>query len=447
MIDIVKALENTKLNMQSEKNSYKDVNKSNKEKFSKILSNKNNCEDDNKAVKSNSDDKSEVSVKDEKVDNVSDENINETESKKEINNEDKKVTETDSKKEVSNEDKKVTETESNKGVSNEEEKNEVVSVDELLELQTLIAELIKQLKSNETTETEMSPELKNQLQILNDIQNKMSDFLAQSDKEMLKNDISELLKKMDMIFTGEKFSLVTESNQTNIQPNIEANNQANNQKLEAIISEINAKLNGEAEETVSKVMEKSDIDFKLTPDEEDKDLDVLKSLAGNEKKPIIQNNFYHKLASIKNAEPVNQPIRANYLEQDIVKNVKFMTVNDMKELTLKIVPKELGEISIKLIMDSGVMKAKISAVNKDTYNLIQNNSANIMEKLNENNIKIQNVEVSIYQEDTLFHKDGEQEHAFNQQFNNSKKKFDFEVEDEIETTQDIDEEYNIHALA
>nr|WP_276576119.1 flagellar hook-length control protein FliK [Oceanirhabdus seepicola] len=124
-----------------------------------------------------------------------------------------------------------------------------------------------------------------------------------------------------------------------------------------------------------------------------------------------------------------------------------MTVNDMKELTLKIVPKELGEISIKLIMDSGVMKAKISAVNKDTYNLIQNNSANIMEKLNENNIKIQNVEVSIYQEDTLFHKDGEQEHAFNQQFNNSKKKFDFEVEDEIETTQDIDEEYNIHALA
>ncbi len=441
MIDIVKAIENPKLNTQSEKNSNKDVNRRNKEKFSKILSNKNNNEDMDKAAKANSDDKREVSAKDEKVDNVSDEKINETDSKKEINNEDKNVTETDSNKEVSNEDKNVTETESKKEVS-EEENNEIVSVEELLELQTLIAELIKQLKSNETTETtktEVSPELKNQLEILNDIQNKISDFLSQSDKEIPKNDISELLKKMDMVLSGEKFSIVTESNQPNIQ--------ANNQKLEAIISEITAKLNGEAEKTVSKVMEKSDVEFKLNPDEEDKDLDVLKSLAGNEKKPIIQNNFYLKLASIKNAEPVNQPIRANYLEQDIVKNVKFMTLNDMKELTLKVVPKELGELSIKLIMESGVMKAKIFAVNKDTYNLIQNNSANIMEKLNENNIKIQNVEVSIYQEDTLFHKEGEQDSAFNQQFKQGKKKLEFEVEDENEITQNMDGEYSIHALA
>jgi len=200
------------------------------------------------------------------------------------------------------------------------------------------------------------------------------------------------------------------------------------------------------EETVTKVNGKSEVELKLNQEEDDKDLTVLKSLVGNEKKPIIQNNFYLKLASLKNTEQVNQPIRANYMEQDIVKNVKFMTMNDMKELTLKVVPKELGEISIKLIMESGIMKAKIQAVNKDTYNLIQNNSANIMEKLNENNIKIQNVEVSIYQEDTLFHKDGDQESSFNEQFKQGKKKLDYEVEDESETTQDMDEEYSIHAL-
>ena len=136
MIDIVKALENTKLNMQSEKNSYKDVNKSNKEKFSKILFNKNNNDDGNKDVKSNTSDGKEVCAKDQDDELDSNKNVKETDSKKVNYDEDKSVSEKDSKKEVSNED----------------ENKAIVSTDELLELQNIIVELIKQLKATETTE-------------------------------------------------------------------------------------------------------------------------------------------------------------------------------------------------------------------------------------------------------------------------------------------------------
>lgn len=125
-------------------------------------------------------------------------------------------------------------------------------------------------------------------------------------------------------------------------------------------------------------------------------------------------NFTAQFNSIKeNTISVEEPkmvITKNNVVQDIVKTVKFMQVNDLKELTVKIAPKELGEVIIKLTMDNGVMKANITATNKEAYNLLNNNMSDINGKLNNTEIKVQDFNLNLYNGDTTFFKDQNKRH-------------------------------------
>ena len=83
-----------------------------------------------------------------------------------------------------------------------------------------------------------------------------------------------------------------------------------------------------------------------------------------------------------------------------------MNTNDLQQLTVKIVPKELGEVVINLTLQGGNLKASITAANKDAYNLLNANLSDINNKLQNENIKIQNLTLNVYSEDTTFFKDG-----------------------------------------
>jgi len=101
-------------------------------------------------------------------------------------------------------------------------------------------------------------------------------------------------------------------------------------------------------------------------------------------------------------------INKNTLNSDIIKAFKFMQTNNMKDLTVKIMPKELGEVVINLTMEGGAMKATITATNKEAYNLLNSNLGDITNKLQNNDIKIQNLTLNIYNEDTTFFKNGQE---------------------------------------
>lgn len=87
---------------------------------------------------------------------------------------------------------------------------------------------------------------------------------------------------------------------------------------------------------------------------------------------------------------------------DLIKDVKFMSTNTMKELTVKVNPGDLGEITIKLIQEDGVMKANLKANSKEATALLAQNLADIKKQLTEQNIKIADVNIELYQEDTTF---------------------------------------------
>ena len=109
---------------------------------------------------------------------------------------------------------------------------------------------------------------------------------------------------------------------------------------------------------------------------------------------VVQNQGVETVRGLT----INKATFAN----DLIKDVKFMSTNAMKELTVKINPGDIGEITIKLIQEDGVMKANLKANSKEATMLLSQNLADIKKQLIEQNIKIADVNVELYQEDTTF---------------------------------------------
>lgn len=87
---------------------------------------------------------------------------------------------------------------------------------------------------------------------------------------------------------------------------------------------------------------------------------------------------------------------------DLIKDIKFMSNNSLKELIVKVNPGNLGEITIKLVQEDGLMKANLKANSKETTALLSQNLTDIKKQLVEQNIKIDDVKIELYQDDTTF---------------------------------------------
>ena len=117
--------------------------------------------------------------------------------------------------------------------------------------------------------------------------------------------------------------------------------------------------------------------------------DVISSL---ENRNVFTDKFENEPVTItKETAPV-----------DIVNNIKYMSRNLIQQLTVKVYPKELGEVTIKLLSEEGIMRADIKATSKETYNLLNSNLEEIKKYLNNENIEIKEVNISLYNEDTTY---------------------------------------------
>lgn len=150
----------------------------------------------------------------------------------------------------------------------------------------------------------------------------------------------------------------------------------------------------------------------------DKEEKVLHSILndGEDNKVTTKFTLMNNNISSRNVEKVDAPKvinRANMVE-DIVKSVKYMNSNNIKELVVRINPKDLGEVAIRVIQEDGIMKANLKASSKETYSILSQNLGDIKRYLGEQNIKIQQVDISLY-EDTTYFKEEFQGQAFNQE--------------------------------
>jgi flagellar hook-length control protein FliK len=154
---------------------------------------------------------------------------------------------------------------------------------------------------------------------------------------------------------------------------------------------------------------------------------------------------------VENQLPETQIRSANFAE-DVITNVKYMQNNNIKDMTVTIAPKELGQVLINVSSENGVMKASITATNKEAYNLLNSNLGEINKNLSSQAVGLDNVEVNIYNGDTTFFKDGSNSNAdTNQQQQKNKISNVFGIENsddsELGDVTNMYEDNNVNALA
>lgn len=138
------------------------------------------------------------------------------------------------------------------------------------------------------------------------------------------------------------------------------------------------------------------ISFKET-NEAEESIKVKDSSSDNVFSSVI-NKLELKISSIKEEAELPE-IRKESLNKDVIKTISFMKDNDMKNLTVKVMPKELGEITIELIYTGDKMSAKLTSTSNSTFQLLDQNLSVLNSELSKNGVNLQNVSVSLYSGD------------------------------------------------
>lgn len=116
----------------------------------------------------------------------------------------------------------------------------------------------------------------------------------------------------------------------------------------------------------------------------DNSLNILNNISN------LERNLKEDISYIKPVE-----IRSDYVAKDIGQAIKYLNNNGIEDLTLKINPKELGELTIKLIKSKGENKVVITSVSNETFKLINENIKDIENYLINLDIKLDQVSVEI----------------------------------------------------
>ncbi|MCB4303338.1 flagellar hook-length control protein FliK [Clostridioides difficile] len=155
--------------------------------------------------------------------------------------------------------------------------------------------------------------------------------------------------------------------------------------------------------------------------------DILEKLAGvNGNKSGNFSQVINKsvdMNKIKNDNVNLKQIESNVMD-DSIKAIKHMKTNDIQELTIKLRPKELGDMNIQLLKDGESMRAVVTVFNKDVFDSINKNIADLKQHLELTNVNIKDVSVQMYSDNTntsdTFDKAFEQQNRQNNQENMSK---------------------------
>jgi flagellar hook-length control protein FliK len=292
--------------------------------------------------------------------------------------------------------------------------------------------------------------------------------LSEDEKGLLNN----LLKDLQM---GGNINLSDSNGEVDSTETIKA---ISEELTERIIKELKAKLSHSTENSDNKLVENSqnkiEIDSMFSNaqsngdstnsnnDFSNKESEILNNLLGKEDNCDKQinkvTNFMTQFIEAKNGvsdnfnveDVSNVTVNRNNFSGDIIKAVKFMDLNGMKDLTVKVVPRELGEVIINLTMESGIMKANISSTNKETVNILSANLHDINEKLNNSDMKIQNVTIDIYNDDTTFYSDqfARNSNSHGNKKGNRKGALSVDaIEDEVIDQNDYEADGNVNILA
>ena len=162
------------------------------------------------------------------------------------------------------------------------------------------------------------------------------------------------------------------------------------------------------------------------------------------------NTVYRNSTSNDIHQPVTE-IRQEFITEDIIKSVKYMKNSDLEELNVKLNPRNLGEISIKLSKNKEHSNLLITVDDNNILDLVNKNIEDIKKHLNDTDINIKDIVINVKSEnENLFsdnlNKEFNQDRRFNQNNSNKNKKNNNQIIEELHNSEHNKDDDNLNIL-
>ncbi|CEH33308.1 flagellar hook-length control protein FliK [Romboutsia lituseburensis] len=295
----------------------------------------------------------------------------------------------------------------------------------------------------------------NQLQS-NDIDNLLESLVKSGEMKLTspENLNEEVLNKIKEILNSKssnKGTLDNVKSNNNVLDSLNEENkvQDTNKSLDIDFTQINKKQEQNSYEQldIMTLNTKSNI-IKTT--ESDKDLNTLEDILGekNNNQFMLSPGVQTTSTTNENTEVITNPpvkeIRQEFIGDDVVKTVRYLKANGLEEINIKISPRELGEMTIKLIKHAEETKVAITISKDDVFDLVNKNVGDIVKHLNDLNIKVKEVSVDIKNDNQKFFSDNLNQEFERKNHQNQKRRnkninnIIEDIEDSIESRLDED---------
>ena len=162
------------------------------------------------------------------------------------------------------------------------------------------------------------------------------------------------------------------------------------------------------------------------------------------------NTVYRNSTSNDIPQPVTE-IRQEFITEDIIKSVKYMKNSDLEELNVKLNPRNLGEISIKLSKNKEHSNLLITVDDNNILDFVNKNIEDIKKHLNDTDINIKDIVINVKSEnENLFsdnlNKEFNQDRRFNQNNSNKNKKNNNQIIEELHNSEHNKDDDNLNIL-
>lgn len=133
---------------------------------------------------------------------------------------------------------------------------------------------------------------------------------------------------------------------------------------------------------------------------------------------INQQSVNNDTLDISNSISNNFILKQESLSEDLFNTISNMKNTDLKQLRLKLTPKELGEMTIDISQIDTLSKITLTVSNQDTLNLIKGNLREILEHLRQNDLISSNASITVNNGDS----NKESFSSFSQSYSDDKNK-------------------------
>ena len=366
---------------------------------------------------------------------------------------------------------------------------ENTNVDQKNEDCDLIASLIQNLFSNlnklkEMDNSDVNPDLKKE-EILKSINDTILSINDKSNLSLKTLDIDKMMKLsndevssyIDLNFNLDKFTktddldLPTDSEivlpkglnldklskkageeNTKLAENINEQDENPKDGIKKVDSEIKSLKSYEELNVATNANKNNIVDVNPKDKSKDESLSILENIADKNASDlsIINNKTFTQETSInKNLPAVT--IRASNIGDDFIKMVKYLKNNNIEEIKVNLNPKELGDMTIKLLKDSEATKIFIHVGKEETFNMLNKNLHDINKHLADLGIKAKDIVVEMKSNDQNFFSDNLSQEFSNREEQKNQKRNNRRNDTNLNSVEDLDEnkkdESNLNILA